>query len=108
MSALNIALTARKTPDELIIQARVLFNDCSHMSAEDFRESVKRCRQSSPYFPTPHDVMSKYRLIKSESAAKEAAQLPMPENIPEEQLEINRKGIESVKKRLARKFDMNR
>jgi hypothetical protein len=78
------------------------------MSHDHFKESIKRCRQASPYFPTPHDVISKYRLIKSESAAKAAAQLPMPDNIPDEQLEINRKGIESVKKRLARKFDMNR
>jgi hypothetical protein len=76
------------------------------MSAEKFKESIRRCRQSSSYFPTPFDVISKYRVIKNEDAVHAAAALPMPDEIPEAQAEINRTGIEGIRKRLAKRFDI--
>ena len=104
LTKLDLAYGSRKTGDELGLLAGIWWEDCRHMGEKYFLESVKRVRRQSQFFPTTAEVLAEYRVIVAELPNQDSQNLlAMPLEMSDDQIEINRKGIEMLRKRLAKK-----
>lgn len=71
------------------------------METELFVKAMDRHLTDGRWYPTPTEIRGHYWAAKAGSNATAQAKLPMPNNIPADQEEINRQGVQSMRAAIA-------
>ena len=61
---------------------------------------MKRWRQQSSFFPSTHDILEIYKVLRSERNVSDVKALPMPTEISEEQAALNLKHIAKLRDKI--------
>lgn len=66
---------------DLVVLSKMWMEDIGHLSASDFKDSVRRVRSLSKWFPTTADILDAHRII-IEMRSRNRKRLPPPEQDP--------------------------